>query len=113
VDLLDPRRRFPHWYMLEGFYGDLESRRGEYQGDPPPPPRVGRWMAAHAQRVADAADPRAHHPRMIHYHADVRQWVRDHGGTSGGRPSASAGTRGRCPPCGRGTAGPATGTWNG
>lgn len=79
VSLLDPRARFPHWYMLEGFYSDLESRRGEFQGGSPPPPRVRRWMAAHARRVADAADPSARHPRMIHYHADVRQWGRDHG----------------------------------
>jgi hypothetical protein len=79
VDLLVPGRRHPHWYMLEGFYGDLESRRGDFESAPPRPPRVQRWMTAHVQRVADAADPNAHHPRMIHYHADVRQWVRDHG----------------------------------
>jgi hypothetical protein len=79
VDLLDPRRRFPHWYMLEGFYSDLESRRGEYQGTPPPPPRVGRWLEAHAQRLADTFDSTAHHPRMIHHYADKRQWWRDHG----------------------------------
>lgn len=79
VSLLDLRRHAPHGYMLEGFYGDLESRRGELQGDRPPPSAVRRWMTAHVQRVADHADPRARDPVMLHHYADVRQWGRDHG----------------------------------
>lgn len=79
VNVLDSGRRFPHWYMLEGIYSDLRSREGEFQGATPPPPQVRRWMTAHAQRVADAADPTARDPRMLHHHADIRQWIRDHG----------------------------------
>lgn len=79
LSLLDPRVRFPYWYMLEGDYGDLESRQGEFQGARPPPPPVRRWMTAQVQRVADDADPEARNPVMIRRFAEMRQWRRDHG----------------------------------
>lgn len=79
LHLLDRRARDGYGYDLFGAWTYLDSRKGEFLGDPPPPASVRRWMAAQAQRVADVADPGARDTVVQRHHAVHRAWSRDHG----------------------------------
>jgi len=78
LNVVDRRARRGYWYELYGEWSYL-PRRGEFQGDPLPAAPMRRWMASHAERVADVADPAARDPVVQRHHAEQRQWERDHG----------------------------------
>lgn len=78
LNVLDRQARAGYWYELYGEWSYLQ-RRGEFQGDPPRAAPMRRWMAAHAQRVADVADPAARDPLVQRHHAIHDEWDRDQG----------------------------------